>query len=158
MSDFGLMQITRQRLRPSVTVNPSGNYLPKNGSSSKLSEPKKIEDLAAAPPERKLAEPALLEKKPVSAHPDELVKEMEQWLIDYKTLGNRRPVALRVHPFTAAYLNRKVPNHPTRWFMKHLIRVRLEMDDTVSPLSFRFLDSKSGEDLTEKVTVPGGDS
>jgi hypothetical protein len=35
--------------------------------------------------------------------------------------------------------------------MKHLIRVRLEPDDAVTPLSFRFVDSKSGEDLTAKV-------
>ena len=155
MSDFGLMQITRQRLRPSVTVNPSGNYLPKNGSPTTPKEPQKAEEPISAPPERKHVEPVLLEKKPQAGHPEELVREMEQWLIDYKTLGNRRPVTLRVHPFTAAYLNRKVPNHPTRWFMKHLIRVRLEPDDAVSPLAFRFVDSKSGEDLTEKVTVPG---
>jgi ribonuclease G len=56
---------------------------------------------------------------------------------------------LRVHPFTAAYLNRKVPNHPTRWFLKHRIRVRMEIDPKLDPMAYRFIEVRSGKDITE---------
>ena len=152
MSDFGLIQITRQRLRPSVTVSHSGNFLSRNGAGSKPKERS----------EEPKPEPVVVERKPdplpepkiEMAAAEEVVTDMERWIIDYKTMGNRKPVTLRVHPFTAAYLNRKVPNHPTRWFMKHLIRIRLETDESVPPLSFRFVDSRTGEDLMGKVSVP----
>ncbi|MEX0820981.1 MAG: Rne/Rng family ribonuclease [Rhodothermales bacterium] len=197
MSDFGLIQITRQRMRPSITVSQSSDFLTKNGSSngskkapSKPDDRKREEKKSSPPADNRkrdeeraqrtgpktesrrsggrgsqpahardasknasVAPRAPSTAQPV-ADPRELVEKMEQWLVDYKTMGNRRAVTLSVHPFTAAYLNRKVPNHPTRWFMKHLVRVRLETDDTVSPLSFRFADSRSGEDLTEKVALP----
>ncbi len=199
MSDFGLVQITRQRLRPSITVShDTPEFITKNGSSSKPGGSRtsresksttKAEQPAPESPAKPKAKPdgqsssrsdaepsrERAKESPTAGHtgtnnsaeaslqtietgdPSEILSEMEQWLVDYKTLGNRRAVTLRVHPFTAAYLNRKVPNHPTRWFMKHLVRVRLETDDKLPPLSYRFYDTRSGEDLTDKVSVPGGE-
>src|SRR5690606_23170009 len=182
MSDFGLVQITRQRLRPSITVSADTPEFVKNGSKKNGARSSR-EPAAGARSDQPREKPRM--PKPVKADnpgrsvdessststhaatsgvnhlaagdPAAILSEMEQWLIDYKTLGNRRAVTLRVHPFTAAYLNRKVPNHPTRWFMKHLVRVRLEMDDSVPPLSYRFVDARSGEDLTEKVSIPGSE-
>lgn len=178
MSDFGLVQITRQRLRPSITVSRSSDFISTNGASS---FPDKEEPEAPRPREEirneerpSESDPGINEKKnngKVSesrrrpprqggqrrVDAEEILAEMERWLIDYKTMGNRRAVTLRVHPFTAAYLNRKVPNHPTRWFMKHLIRVRLEIDDAVSPHTYRFLDARSGDDLTDKIELPAGE-
>ena len=187
MSDFGLIQITRQRMRPSITASHQGpDFLTKNGSTDGAKEakqetkkePPKEERRTQPRPQLKARSPreaadsrpaagaATVEERPsaprtevppeVHADPEGLLQDMEQWLVDYKTMGNRRAVTLRVHPFTAAYLNRKVPNHPTRWFMKHLVRVRLEPDGGVSPLTFRFIDTRSGEDLTEKVALPDG--
>ena len=86
--------------------------------------------------------------------PDSLVDRMDLWITDYKTNGKRNPVVLTVHPFTAAYLTRKVPTYPTRWFMKHLIRIRLEVNPEMDPMSYRFEDARSGEDLTERITLP----
>jgi ribonuclease G len=177
MSDFGLIQITRQRLRPSITVGQSPDSLSKNGSPSpsaaKEPRPKgpskdatavertdKSGDSAPANDERGETHPPRRQSRPTSTRkvdPAEILAHMEQWLVDYKTMGNRRAVTLRVHPFTAAYLNRKVPNHPTRWFMKHLIRVRLEIDDAVSPQSYRFMDARSGDDLTDKIELPASE-
>lgn len=201
MSDFGLIQITRQRLRPSITVSHSGNFLAENGSSQQDKSPRRADSSprradtspkrADTSPRREDTSPKREDKSPsreasrnererkepqqdvqesapakpaadsqpeLKGGPEDILTEMEKWLIDYKTMGNRRAVTLRVHPFTGAYLNRKVPNHPTRWFMKHLVRVRLETDESVPPLSFRFLDTRSGEDLTEKVSVPGSET
>ena len=70
--------------------------------------------------------------------PDALVQDLEQWIADHKS--ERRTVALRVHPFTAAYLTRPVPSYPTRWFMDHLVRVHLETDPSLSPLAYRVVD------------------
>ncbi len=175
MSDFGLVQITRQRLRPSITVSASPEFVTRNGSSAKSdgekapqpqSQPQERRREPSKPPPREDARAsqreAPLTPTPAVApsmkvDPEKLLSEMEQWLVDYKTLGNRRAVTLRVHPFTGAYLNRKVPNHPTRWFMKHLIRVRLEIDDAISPVSYRFLDTRSGEDMTDKIVLPAAE-
>ncbi len=193
MSDFGLVQITRQRLRPSITVGQTPDFLPRNGSTSKSEAPdrpqreQKDESIKEASSSRsedaptkgmtndgsakengdrdkeldgRDAESKKRASRPSptrSVDPEKFLARMEQWLVDYKTMGNRRAVTLRVHPFTAAYLNRKVPNHPTRWFMKHLIRVRLEIDDTVSPHSYRFIDARSGEDMTDKIELPASE-
>jgi len=70
---------------------------------------------------------------------------------NYKAKGGRA-VTLYVHPFTAAYLNRRVPTQPTRWFMKHLVRVRVEPDAEMRPMGFRFMDPRSGEDITDRVS------
>ena len=174
MSDFGLIQITRQRLRPSITVSQSPDSLSRNGSSSpstakeppqrkareesrKVEQPDRSDDAKPVRDERRQPSPSRHEARQSTSRkvdPEQILAHMEQWLVDYKTMGNRRAVTLRVHPFTAAYLNRKVPNHPTRWFMKHLIRVRLEIDDAVLPQYYRFVDARSGEDMTDKIELP----
>lgn len=122
MSDFGIVQITRQRLRPSVTYRTD------------------------APPEPAESTPS---------HPvGEMISEMEQWLVVYRNQTGQRTVRLRVHPFTASYLTCRSPNYLVRWLMKHMIRVRLETDETVGPLTYRFEDANSGNDLTDKYQYP----
>ena len=208
MSDFGLVEITRQRLRPSITTTFSSA----NGSSSRGDDgdtPKKLQEA-----ERKIQS---LEKKvekreqeverlkkndnddseaqeeiqrlrdkirsleqeveqareqarqaeqtpppsgdgevsapspPVQASANapsasEFVETVEQWIVDHK--DQHRSITLRLHPFTAAFLQRPVPTYPTRWFMNHLVRVHLEPDDRLEPLSFRVVNDR-GEVLTE---------
>lgn len=166
MSDFGLVQITRQRLRPSITVTfagPNGTAPAEKPSSEKGRErpQRAIPNPAPASPvepETRLREERAPVRQPVvperrSPDPQALIQHMERWLIDYKTHGKRNPIVLRIHPFTAAYLTRKVPTYPTRWFMKHLIRIRLEVDPKVDPLSFQFQDSRTGDDLTERMAL-----
>ncbi len=193
MSDFGVMEITRQRLRPSLTKTFSGPDV--NGSSSeeddarpesrtqtgdgaKKPEPVAKEESARQPRgkrssrgddrrgreqqsrgrrssrssrEQAPAEPAATTTPDKS--PEDLLQEIEEWIVAYRKAGNRRSVKLRVHPFTAAYLNRKVPTYPTRWFMKHLLRVRLDPTEDVAPTAFRFVDAASGDDVTESVKL-----
>jgi len=43
-----------------------------------------------------------------------------------------------------------VPSHPTRWFMNHLVRVHIEPDDTLSPLSYRFVNPRTGQALHQE--------
>ena len=218
MSDFGVMQITRQRLRPSLTTTFSGPDV--NGSSddeeassretqksradkrsaaeakgasadrsrgrgrqkqkkqpsrkqqakqqgrgngrSSPSSARRSEGRAAknqgqkkAPSERRSAASARERSTTAAApkrSPQELLQEIEQWIAAYRKTGQRRSLTLRVHPFTAAYLNRKVPTYPTRWFMKHLLRVRLDLTDEVAPTAYAFIDPGTGTDVTD--TVP----
>lgn len=223
MSDFGVMQITRQRLRPSLTTTFSGPDV--NGSSDDKETPRSekrastrsadkaqraSEDRSRAreqanqqqqrkarseqptqqrngkgrssrpSPRRSAKRPSKQQERtgrseraqdaerrsassargPSTAaaaaaperSPQELLQEIEQWIAAYRKKGQRRSLTLRVHPFTAAYLNRKVPTYPTRWFMKHLLRVRLEPTDEVAPTAYAFVDPGSGTDVTDTIT------
>lgn len=166
MSDFGLIQITRQRLRPSITVTfagPNGSAVPldargKDRGSRPNSTPPAETSFAEPEPQRQREERAPTRQSSNNdrkrVDPEVLVNKMERWINDYKTNGKRNPLVLKVHPFTAAYINRRVPTYPTRWFVKHLIRLRVEVDPKLDPLSFRFLDARTGEDLTDRIELP----
>ena len=234
MSDFGLVEITRQRLRPSLTTafsSASGEVSEDEGESedrsavrraerqiqrleNRLKEREKEleqrekklesleEDLADARQKPQDAEPRpsrrqdespdvtsaevkrlrekvkQLEQKAKSARSraaeaeqkarresqkaaaqqptsgdgaapahHELVDALETWVANHK--GDRRAVTLHVHPFAAAFLHRPVPSYPTQWFMKHLVRVQVETDPSLSPMAYRFTDVRSGEVLDE---------
>ena len=209
MSDFGLMQITRQRLRPSLTTTFSASDAGVNGAENGKPDTKpngkngggrqnprhqdrgrrddkgrhqdkgrshdkgRRDDRTVAAEDRAAPEaPPGAEKhedgrdgrgrrqgrgggRRTAKKPSELIEEMETWVLGYKQRGNRGPVELHVHPFTAAYLNKKVPNHPTRWFLKHRLRIRLETDPSLDPLGYRFIDLRTGEDVTG-AGRPGG--
>jgi len=215
MSDFGVMEITRQRLRPSLTTTFSGPNV--NGNSEEDEEasakaarrrdeqaksdrrasdsrrtksqnddrkesPRKEESRSQRgrsergsrgqkhdsrqeqrtnghtreQPQQKEPQRSSRRRDPVPVaapekSPEELLREIEQWIAAYRKSGQRRSLTLRVHPFTAAYLNRKVPTYPTRWFMKHLLRVRLEATEDVAPTVYAFVDPSTGEDVTQSI-------
>lgn len=197
MSDFGLVEITRQRLRPSITTTfSSANGAPsddedRGGADSeelrqaerkirrledeveqREREVKRLKKEEDTPDEKVQAlrqkiqsleaelETARAEQSPppeadtssVSPEPpadleegttpDELVEEIEQWIVEHS--DKHRAVTVRVHPFVAAFLRRPVPTYPTRWFMEHLVRVHLEDDEAVPPHTFRVADAQSG--------------
>jgi len=150
MSDFGLMQITRQRLRPSITTTFSGPDASRNGTVPAVQDGKKEE--AAPRPDPPIHQESIVPAEPAALSeitPGELLQQLEQWIVAYKTSGKRNKLKLAVHPFTAAYLNRKIPNQATRWWLKHGLRIRLEADKKVHPMRFRFIDLHSGADVTD---------
>lgn len=203
MSDFGLVQITRQRLRPSITTTFAGpnGFDSANGQETAVQEPprkeakqeksreeklpREEEPARAAPlervaqPEQQPAPEAASEQdtdtpvaeveqpeshpapvrfqvagtilRDIDGEPERLVHEIEAWLIDFRSLGRRGPVNLLVHPFVASYLLRKLPTHPTRWFMRHLVRVRIVPDSSLTPFRFLVIDPRSGNDITASV-------
>ncbi len=160
MSDFGLVQITRQRLRPSVTAGGnSPDFLTKNGSAG-TAQPARSETRS---PERKdRNEPKRSSGRGRGSsrgrRPDPVVvlQEIEQWMVGYKALGGSRSLTLWTHPFTAAWLRRKITGIRFGFFMKHSLPVRLKTDGTMSPYAFRVTDTRSGEDLTRKVPLSRG--
>jgi ribonuclease G len=208
MSDFGLVEITRQRLRPSITTtfssaNGESSQEDGEGSPQKLQEAEqKIRSLEQEVEKREREVERLKQKQDPDdgdseeverlrekirvleqeveeareqaqqsqeqqvpagngeasaphasvqssdelTSPSAFVDTVEQWIVDHR--DQYRSVTLRVHPFTAAFLRRPVPTYPTRWFMNHLVRVHLEPDDSLEPLSFRAVDER-GQVLTE---------
>lgn len=176
MSDFGLVQITRQRLRPSVTVGGSSPDFP-SGNGSPSPSPPSPSPAPAAPRPRGTKPPAA--KPPASKEkseprrssgrgrgssrgrrPDPVVvlREIEQWMTAYKATDGPRNLALWTHPFTEAWLRRKIRGGRFGFFLKHSLSVRLKTDGTMSPYAFRVTDARSGEDLTRKVSVSRKDS
>ncbi len=208
MSDFGLVEITRQRLRPSITTtfsSANGESSQKDGEGSpqklqqaeqkirslkqevekrereveRLKQEQDPDDGDSEEVERLREKIRVLEQQVEEAReqaqqsqeqqvpagngeasaprasvqssdeltsPSAFVDAVEQWIVEHR--DQYRSVTLRVHPFTAAFLRRPVPTHPTRWFMNHLVRVHLEPDDDLEPLSFRVVDDR-GQVLTE---------
>jgi ribonuclease G len=133
VSDFGLIQITRQRLRPSVTKTfslPEDSDSGENEKNNRRSQSSRRRDSSSA-----------------AVEPEDLVRKIEDWLAAFKEDGSRGPVKLVVHPFTAAYLNRKIPNLPTRWFLKFHFRVRVDGNPNMDPMSFRCYDPRTGKEI-----------
>ena len=200
MSDFGLVEITRQRLRPSITTTfSSANGTPSDDGDDgadpeelrqaerKIQSLEKevekrereverlreeddtpdeevtalrqkiqaLEDKLEAARAQQTAENAEPRSSAAEAPtasgggdatPDELVDDIEQWIVAHS--DTHRAVTLRVHPFVAAFLRRPVPTYTTRWFMEHLVRVHVEADTEVPPHTFQVTD-ESGAPLPE---------
>ena len=200
MSDFGLVEITRQRLRPSITTTfSSANGTPSDDGDDgadpeelrqaerKIQSLEKevekrereverlreeddtpdeevtalrqkiqaLEDKLEAARAQQTAENAESRSSAAEAPtasgggdatPDELVDDIEQWIVAHS--DTHRAVTLRVHPFVAAFLRRPVPTYTTRWFMEHLVRVHVEADTEVPPHTFQVTD-ESGAPLPE---------
>ncbi len=131
MSDFGLVEITRQRLRPSITKTFSNVDPGKKDAQEKKPVVKK-------------------EKAPRSMTIEGFVEKIERWITSYKSKGKSRYVMLQVHPFAAAFLMQKIPAYTTRWLLKYFIRVKLVIDDTLDPLGMRFINPKTGEPFNSR--------
>ncbi len=140
MSDFGLVQITRQRLRPSFTTKMD---LP----AAAVSENGTPEEQVSAPDVDKQA--AVPEQQQADISPDQLIEHIESRIAQLKAEGRKGGLTLRVHPFTGAFLTRNVPSMITRWTLKYRVRLRLETNDSVHPSAFRIVDTRSGKDITQ---------
>jgi ribonuclease G len=152
MSDFGVVEITRQRLRPSITTTTNIDDLP---PLEELPEP---EPRHVAPP----ASAATDERPPHSSGEqtgpqpttDEVVAHLDRWLSTYRAevqeQHRKRPVLVRVHPLLGAYLNRGIPSLLTRWKLRTRLKFRLDPVEDADPLSFSVRDEKSGKNLTKK--------
>ena len=131
MSDFGLVEITRQRLRPSITKTFSAS-----DEGQKVPQDRKTQQKERAP-QRSMTIEGFVEK-------------IERWITSYKNKGKGRKVQLQVHPFAAAFLTQRIPAYTTRWFLKYFIRVKLVIDDSLDPLGFRFINPKTGEEFKRR--------
>ncbi len=138
MSDFGVVQITRQRLRPSVTTQADA---PQALVSSNGTEPEKEKAVQVEKERPRQA------REPISVAPEKMTDQIEKRIKRLKKDGRKGPLILRVHPFTGAFLTRNVPSLVTRWSLKFRLRLRLETDEAISPSRFTFVDAKTGKEI-----------
>ncbi len=146
MSDFGLIQITRQRLRPSITAN---------AEEGEPGDPKSAMAAAGASeikqPERDFGPQRLDE--PVTS--EDLVIRLDSWLRSYKeSVPERyadRPINVRVHPLFLTYLRRGILNQVRSWkWSLRGLKLDVVDDNTIHPLDFDVRDRKSGKSLTAR--------
>lgn len=138
MSDFGLMQITRQRMRPSITTQVSNA----NGKADDVS----LEKSHLASDDEK--QPRSERRRRKEIDPEQMVAKVESWLKRYRENGSKNPLVLKVHPFTAAFLTKPTPSIPTRWFFKYRTRIKLSPEPSMDPGQYRFFDAKTGKNLS----------
>ena len=141
MTDFGLIQITRQRLRPSITKTFSLTEELESAASS--SERSKSEYSA---------------RGSVPMNPKDLVSKIDGWITNFKKSGRSGKVKLRVHPFTASYLQSGFPSQALRWYVRFGVRLKVESDPKVDPMTFRMFDGKSSTEITRLPRRPAKDS
>ncbi|MEO1725853.1 MAG: Rne/Rng family ribonuclease [Bacteroidota bacterium] len=176
MSDFGVVQITRQRLRPSITADGDGQNGQEAAGAGEIVQSDRTRheiDRIAREEKTTVVTEATLHEAPVaspsapateaedSRSAAEVVTHLEAWLSHYRdNVGERhkhRPIVVRVHPFMAAFLKRGIPSMLLRWRMRFRApRFEVDVTDDVNPLTFEVRDRKSGKDLTRKYAVQSG--
>ncbi len=160
MSDFGVVQITRQRLRPSITTTTDVDDLPEPLPEPEAGGPDSQEQTLEYAPEPATERESQPDGEAQTAA--EVVADLERWLATYRAevqeQHRKRPILVRVHPFLAAYLQRGVPSALTRWRFRTRLKFRLDVDDSANPLAFSVRDEKSGKNLTKKYSRAAGDA
>lgn len=135
MSDFGLMQITRQRLRPSITH-----------TFSDMHEDDAFDTGATAPGEGVPARDRVRER-PRDVDPETVITRITDWMEAFGAAKWKGAVRLKVHPFTAAYLAQGLLPFGLKAFFKYRTRIILEESAGMDPTRFRFFDETNGKEI-----------
>ncbi len=147
MSDFGLVEITRQRLRPSITAQATVAE-----EAAERLDPQAAMAAAGAteiPQPNRDFGPVTLDE-PVTT--DDVVERLGAWLKRYREevpeKYRDRPIVVQVHPLLASHLRRGFPSLLTRLRFRHRpLRFHLDTEPTLHPLDFEVQDEKSGKPL-----------
>ena len=174
MSDFGLVQITRQRLRPSITAQTTdedgepleGAEAAAAAGASEILKPGQRpyepeaetddqDDRDDRPSRGRSERPTLA---PEDSTPQALAGRVRGWLDHYRqTVDDQykgRPIVVKVHPLLGSFLRRGFPSPLTRWRLGlRGIAFTVEQDATVDPLAFDVRDQKSGRSLLRKYSA-----
>jgi len=121
MSDFGLVQITRQRVRQNI-MQTMKDVCPEcmgTGLTTKESH---------------------------------LLYDLESWLTKFTKRSRERKLLIKCHPATAEKVKvGKVKSYfklKTKYFLRYLLRFKIEQDDKIKPGIFKFFSEKTGDELT----------
>ncbi|MDZ4699152.1 MAG: Rne/Rng family ribonuclease [Rhodothermales bacterium] len=147
MSDFGLIEITRQRLRPSITKTfaPSAGAITIVGDAEPAQMPV-APDALVAPLDHGLELATVLDREdPVPMDIQTFLEKVDRWIQKFKEKKEGSTVHLLVHPFTAAYLTHNFPSIRLGWFFKYFIRVHIRGDEKMAPFRYRFVDPETGK-------------
>lgn len=119
LTDFGLMQITRQRIRQSI-VQSLSETCPVCGGTG------------------------LLVSKTT------IIKQIERWLERFRTGASERKLLLRVHPTLGEMLTSGFLSPLRNFQLKYFIRLKLELDESLTGDDFRFYSPKQKKDITSE--------
>ncbi len=119
MSDFGLMQITRERIRPSL-MQRMGDQCPACGGTGTVQARCTT------------------------------INQVERWLRKYalEQKMHFKQLDLYVSPTVAEPLKNSDRNIELKWFLQHMLFVRIKPDESLRSDDFRFYTRKNGEDIT----------
>lgn len=115
LSKFGLMQITRQRVRPEVNINTAENC-PTCGGTGKINASILLED--------------------------DIERDMT---IIIQSRPDAKKIQLHVHPFVAAYLKKGFPSIRMKWWAKYRNWINIIPQDNYTMVEYRFFDSNDDE-------------
>ena len=158
ISDFGLMQITRQRLRPSITRDESliEDVTKARGERDlrALAEAKE----AMAEVERLRVEMKKLRDKVGKRDPEKFLAALGRWLQRWREDSNEPTLHLQVHPFAAAFLRRRLSAELRKIQRTHKVKLVVVEEGKLAPTTFNILDPKTGEvvRLMRKKSASGG--
>jgi len=111
-SKFGLVQITRQRVRPEMNIKTTEEN--PNGSGKEVEAPI-----------------VLLEK--INFDLEKILK---------KEANKNKAVTLNIHPFIAAYLTKGTPSVRQKWFLAYKKWIKIQPRDAYTYLEYRFKDKE----------------
>lgn len=119
MSDFGIMQITRERIRPSL-MQRMGDQCPACGGSG------------------------------VVQARFTTINQIERWLRKYALQHSMkfRQLDLFVNPTVAEPLRNTDMKTELKWFLQHMVFVRVKQDDSLRSDDFRFYSRRNNKDIT----------
>lgn len=121
MSDFGIMQITRERVRPSL-MQRMGDQCPACGGTG------------------------VIQARKTTLH------QIERWLRKFalNVKGAFQKLDLYVSPTLIEPLYSQQMKPEYKWFLQHLLFVRIKPDESLRSDDFRFVLAKTGVDITQE--------
>ncbi|HET6401856.1 MAG TPA: Rne/Rng family ribonuclease [Candidatus Kapabacteria bacterium] len=124
LTEFGLMQITRQRIRQSI-VRALSETCPVCGGTGLL------------------------------VNRTTIIRQIERWLERFRATSKERALLLKVHPTLREMLNKGLLSPLRRLELKHFVRIRLELDDTLLGDEFRFFSPRQKKEITAEFSATG---
>ncbi len=125
MSDFGIMQITRERVRPSL-MQRMGDQCPACGGTG------------------------IVQARKTTVH------QIDRWLRKFalNNKGGFQKLDLYISPTLVEPLYKDQQLKPEyKWFLQHLLFVRVKQDESLRSDDFRFVLPKTGVDITQEFSL-----
>ncbi len=125
MSDFGIMQITRERVRPSL-MQRMGDQCPACGGTG------------------------IIQARKTTVH------QIERWLRKFalNNKGGFQKLDLYISPTLIEPLYKDQKLKPEyKWFLQHLVFVKIKQDESLRSDDFRFVLPKTGVDITQEFSL-----
>ncbi len=124
MSDFGIMQITRERIRPSL-MQRMGDECPACGGTG------------------------VIQTQRTTMH--QIERWLRKYAIQMKRPFSR--LELRLSPTVLEPMMKEEIKPQLKWFLQHLVFVNVKADDTLRSDDFRFFRAHTGEDITQEYSA-----